>query len=553
MTTAAFTTPRYSFLMKLLVAALLVTMGDIFFYQGILDGAGGGIFAAVWTAGAFVTQRSIWRDKRALAALFMAMLFAGAQIIDPSFLTWILFWCAISMAILLPSTAAFDDGWRWFQRLMFHAINQYVRPFTDWTKLRSANRRGHRRSLLSAWRILVLPVIGSGIFLLLFAQANPLISKFVDSISLPSLGSDLHLRLLTWALIFAAVWASLRPQVARHLYSTFDGTGDVRIAGVSVMSVTISLFAFNLLFAVQNISDIAFLWAGQGLPDGVTFAEYAHSGAYPLIATALLAGLFVLVTLRPGSATANAPWIRRLVVMWIVQNIFLVASSILRTLDYIEVYSLTQLRIAALAWMGLVAIGLALVCIRIFLMRRASWLINSNLAAALLLLTGYSFVDTGATAAHWNVGHAREVGGKGVSLDLCYLHQLGPSALLALITLEQSDQPLDPMFRQRVKDVRQDIMAKMIIRSNNGYWTYREAERLKTARILLKGDGMDRVSRSSISCDGLVTASEAPNVTPGNGGEKILRPEISAGTQGDLPPAGAGAWHNGALTKELEQ
>ena len=84
----------------------------------------------------------------------------------------------------------------------------------------------------------------------------------------------------------------------------------------------------------------------------MTLAGYAHRGAYPLIATALLAGLFVLVTLRPGSDTVRIPLIRRMVVLWVAQNVFLVASSILRTRDYIDAYSLTRLRVAALAWMA---------------------------------------------------------------------------------------------------------------------------------------------------------------------------------------------------------
>ncbi|WP_163595012.1 DUF4153 domain-containing protein, partial [Klebsiella pneumoniae] len=88
--------------------------------------------------------------------------------------------------------------------------------------------------------------------------------------------------------------------------------------------------------------------------------------------------LFVLVALRPGSPSAADPTIRRLVVLWVAQNLLLVASSILRTLDYVAAYSLTSFRIAALAWMGLVAIGLALICWRMLAGRSAAWLINAN-------------------------------------------------------------------------------------------------------------------------------------------------------------------------------
>ena len=54
-----------------------------------------------------------------------------------------------------------------------------------------------------------------------------------------------------------------------------------------------ALLSFNGLFAVQNGMDAAFLWGRAGLPEGLTYAAYAHRGAYALIVTALLAAAFV--------------------------------------------------------------------------------------------------------------------------------------------------------------------------------------------------------------------------------------------------------------------
>src|SRR3546814_5518885 len=76
---------------------------------------------------------------------------------------------------------------------------------------------------------------------------------------------------------------------------------------------TDTLFPYTTLFRSQNALDIAFLWSGAALPGHVTLAEYAHRGAYTLIATALLAGLFVLVVLRPGEAATRSPRVRGLV------------------------------------------------------------------------------------------------------------------------------------------------------------------------------------------------------------------------------------------------
>jgi hypothetical protein len=233
----------------------------------------------------------------------------------------------------------------------------------------------------------------------------------------------------------------------------------------------------------------------------MTLAEYAHRGAYPLIATALLAGLFVLVTLRPGSAMAGQPAIRRLVYLWIGQNVLLVASTMLRTLDYIEAYSLTRLRIAALVWMALVAVGLVLICWRIWRGRSGAWLINANAAAALLALGACCFVDLGAEAADWNVRHAREAGGSGSALDLCYLNELDASALLPLVALES--RPLPPALRERVAWTRNIIMDRLEPRQADWQaWTWRGARRLAEAKALIADRHLSRFTAGRRACNG---------------------------------------------------
>ena len=275
----------------------------------------------------------------------------------------------------------------------------------------------------------------------------------------------------------------------------------VALPGFSLASVTLSLFAFNAIFAVQNGLDLAYLWSGAALPDGMTLAAYAHRGAYPLIATALLAALFVLLTLRPGSDMAASPLLRRLVYLWIAQNVLLVASTMLRTLDYVDAYSLTRLRIAALLWMALVALGLLLICFRIWRDRSSRWLINANCAAAAALLGVCAFVDLGAVAAGWNVRHTREVGGRGALLDLCYLNNLGASSLLPLIELES--RPIGPVLRDRVAWSRLHQMARLEAQQADWrLWTFRGARRLAEAKRLVAERRLPRVPLEPRGCDG---------------------------------------------------
>ena len=192
------------------------------------------------------------------------------------------------------------------------------------------------------------------------------------------------------------------------------------------------LILFNALFALQTGLDLVYLWGGVALPDGLTYAEYAHRGAYPLIATALLAAGFVLIAMRPGGPAEKSRLIRPLVLVWPGQNILLVISSILRLDLYVAAYSLTYLRLAAFIWMMLVAAGLLLMLIQILLRKPNSWLVAANAATLALVLYGCCFINAPWVVASYNVEHCREVGGTGPNLDLKYIATLGPQALAVL-------------------------------------------------------------------------------------------------------------------------
>ena len=491
---------RFSFVQKVVLAAILVALADhLFFFQRI--GATLGAFAAALLIALLVATPAIGRSKPALAAATAALLFALLLAEDPSILAIALFLAATALAALLPRTKAFDDGWRWAKRLVLHLFLAPIAPILDWIRLRSARRRAGHARLAGALPLLALPALGTALFLALFSAANPLIADAFAGLDLLALAGGLSVaRLCFWTATTLLVWSVLRPpRIA--LAPPRQRERDVVIPGVSPASVALSLAAFNALFALQNGLDIAFLWSGAPLPEGMTLAEYAHRGAYPLIATALLAALFVLVTLRPGSATAASPLVRRLVYAWIAQNLLLVASTMLRTFDYIDAYSLTRLRIAALVWMALVAIGLVLICIRLWRGKSGAWLINANLAAALAALTACSAIDLGAVAAAWNVRHAREAGGRGAPLDLCYLNALNGSALLPLVELES--RPIGPRFRARVSWTRNLIMDRLGTSQGDWHgWTFRNARRSAEAKRRIAVRRLPRISAEVRDCDG---------------------------------------------------
>lgn len=485
------TTLRWSFAAKLAATLLLIAIGDLIFYQYEWHGGAFAIGALLLLGATVFLLPPIRTYRPASMGAMAAAIFAFALAFDSSFLAWTLFWIAINLAVLLPLMSKQADSWQWAQRLAYQSLRTIVAPSIDLNRIRRVRAaRGLKFRRPNASNLL-LPLFGATIIISLFAAANPVINNFLLALAIPQF--DLHIlgRTILWLLLGLLIWVTLRPRLYGRVFSTFDGRGDIYIPGVNPISVKLSLILFNGLFAIQNGLDVAFLWGGGQLPDGVTLAQYAHQGAYPLIATAILAGLFVLITLRPGSQTASDKLIRIMVILWIGQNLILVASSMLRTLDYIAIYSLTVLRISALLWMLLVAIGLFLILWRMLKGRSASWLINCNMLATACLLAICSFVDLGAIAASWNVSHPAQVGDKRVRTDLCYLQGLGSSSLLSLIAWEQRNR--SPETKARVSSVRYQIMQQLIDDQQTG-WTILGAYRLDQARKLLGSEFEQKVA-----------------------------------------------------------
>jgi len=502
-------TTHFSFLIKFVPALLLIAAAD-WLWGGAGSWIGG--FALAWVLLLLLARPALRRGPAFVAGAIAALL-ALIMAADPGPLAWVMFWAAVSMAALLPRTAGFDDAWRWALRLFVQAGTGPFAPVTDFARLLHSRRSDGRFTLRSLAKVLALPLIMTSLFVVLFAGANPLVEQALSAIRLPSIE-----RILFWLMVLAVVWPTLRPSRWSTRLAIPDP--ELTLPGSSTASVLISLALFNTVFAIENGLDIAFLWSGAPLPAGVSMTDYVHRGAYPLIVTALLAGIFVLGTLKPGSATAANPMIRRLVVAWIAQNMLLVASSVLRTVEYVEESMLTPWRIAAFLWMGLVALGLCLICWRMLTGKSARWLINTNAGAAAIVLLGSTIVDFNAMSATWNVRHAAEATGHGPKLDLCFLNDMGSAALLPLIELEQ--RPLAADFRDRVRTVRHRIVEGRPDWGGTGLaaqqadwrsWTWRGALRLSEAHRRLNGRDEAPLPPAAVAqrdCDGGIT----PNVPP---------------------------------------
>jgi hypothetical protein len=426
---------RASFLLALSLG--LAVLADYLFYDAPVG----------WTAGLYTAALLLALAMRSLAwlrtwpgrilALGTATL-GATMVLDPTPL-------AVILASLGLITLAMMDrqGWtgsftRWLLRWAAFAWQIVAGPLRDMAVVRRLRRWSSRPSNNDRWQWLVA-LAGGAVFVGLFALANPMIEwllRHAGAWMQDALGDLPRLtppaRVALWLAVMAGAWALLRaraPLPRRRAAAVLPPTAT---APPQVALVTRCLVVFNAVFLVQMLMDGVYLIGRVKLPEGMTYAQYAQRGAYPLMATALLAGLFVLIAFRPGGAAQASAWTRRLVLAWIGQNVLLMLAAAWRLNLYMEQYSLSRWRFAAAVWLLLVAIGLMWLLWRIAADRSNAWLVNRVALSALLVLYAVSLVNVDGLIARYNVAHCLENRGQGVPLDIGYLQSLGHESLPAL-------------------------------------------------------------------------------------------------------------------------
>jgi len=396
---------------KVGLALVLATLADWLFY-GQRIGLSLTLFAIAMACVSVLFNHAALDLRRAMIGT--AILVAGLvpAIEELNMLSFLILTMALAIAHLIatnPETTELTERARALRNfVLFGPFRFFLEALQVFNM--SAFTRG-----LALW---LLPATLSTVFVALFAAANPVIEQWVsllnpklilDYISIP--------RVLFWTAMLALVWPFIHVRWRRRKVVTTTGAdvtappplpAFVSPEFLGPSTILRSLILFNLLFAAQSILDGIYLWGHVALPANMTYAAYAHRGAYPLIATALLAAAFVLVAIRPGGPAEKSKIIRPLVYLWVGQNVLLVASSILRLDLYVDIYMLTYWRIAAFIWMGLVALGLVLIVARIALNRSNRWLVGANLIALTVVLYGSALVNFDAVIADYNVNHSRE-------------------------------------------------------------------------------------------------------------------------------------------------
>lgn len=278
-------------------------------------------------------------------------------------------------------------------------------------------------AVLRAVALVVAVVVPLGILL---ASADTVFASFFDGIEvggLPEHGAALAAG--AWAMAGLLRVASARPSTPLPRLGYRLGS----LEATAVLGAVVVLFSG---FATAQV--VALTEGGRHVIEtaGLTYAEYARSGFFQLVAVGALT-LAVVLGLRAVTDLSEPPAERRFVVLaeFTVALTLVIVFVALRRLElYEDAFGMTMLRLYSqvfAVWIGVVLVLAALALAGVE--RRRHWLPPMAVVAGLVLLFTLNAVNPEAVVARHNLDRAQHTG----RLDAGYLAELSADAVPSMV------------------------------------------------------------------------------------------------------------------------
>lgn len=191
----------------------------------------------------------------------------------------------------------------------------------------------------------------------------------------------------------------------------------------------------NVMLLILNFGDVFVLYLGGGLPQGVSYSDFVHSGISAIILSISIAvGLMMFLYRREFTAIKNNKILTLLLYVWIIQNVVMLSSAVVRNNIYIEQFNLTYKRIGVYFWLLLAAIGLVIMLLKIVKKKSNWYLIKTNFAVLITVLVLSSVINWDKAITKFNLSN------KPISqIDFNYLLSLSDTNIPELLAVYKSN------------------------------------------------------------------------------------------------------------------
>jgi Domain of unknown function (DUF4173) len=207
-----------------------------------------------------------------------------------------------------------------------------------------------------------------------------------------------------------------------------------------------TLLSMILLFAVYLVFEFATLWF-RNFPENFYYAGYAHQGAFWLTAALALATI-VLSAIFRGTILADGRLksLKRLALIWSIENLLLSAAVYNRMLIYIDFNGMTQMRVIGLLGITSVVAGFVLVVVKLYRDYGFIWLLHRQLWVPLSAVVCYAILPVDWMVNRYNTAQVAS-GNLAPSVQIAS-HVVSAEGILPLIALVDCE---DPKIRDGVR------------------------------------------------------------------------------------------------------
>ena len=483
-------TPPTQWIWKVLLTGASLTVAANYLLYSRGPGAGWAIFFLLLAMAFFLNRRCGGLVRGIELGLGLLLVASAAQmVIRPSFSN-----AVVLFTLSLLASAHFIQGstrdtpaarklvealrnlflspLRWLQATELAARSGLSRAAAPGDKVPAPPKIARALQIIVPAAVLVVP------FAILLGMGNSILGQFISN-TLTGLFDHLEeieppspLRIVFIALVATALlgllWRSRPSKVIDLVFARLGRPLSApRDLFVARWRTVLILAGVNVLFFVTNSIDLTYLGAADlKLPEGLTYSEFVHRGTNALITSAVAAAIVLSLLFQQDASVSRSRGVLALALLWIAQNLLLVANVARRVGIYIDDYHLSVLRVHLILFLGLVCVGFLLLAVRILADRSFGWLVSTNLAAAFLMFAGIQFWDTRKLVAEYNL--ERAISDPHKTLDTYYLARLGPSAWPSLKQAIHSDLSFDE--RESARQALASIASRETLAAEQEDW-----------------------------------------------------------------------------------
>ncbi|MDX2174287.1 MAG: DUF4173 domain-containing protein [Bacteroidota bacterium] len=319
-----------------------------------------------------------------------------------------------------------------------------------------ADREGNTKKgykFIAISLVLILCIL----FFVIYKNANPLFAENTKWINLDFISFKwVAFTLGGFVLVYALLYHKTIPIIEKWenelplINTTIIGDNTKRFETERFSGMILFIF-LNLMLLILNFGDITSIWFKAALPKGVSHSDFVHNGVGMIILSIIIATSLLMFLFRKDfNSIKNSKLLKALILIWVIQNLIMLFSTVCRNQIYIESYNFTYRRIGVYVWLLLAAVGLVIVSLKIIKEKSNWYLVKTNFAVWFSVLVISSTVNWDILITKYNISNKPLK-----DVDFYYLFSLSDSNIPELIEATKNHD--FPKLNSRLKNYTNNV------------------------------------------------------------------------------------------------